>query len=73
MPDRILIGDGGHYADMRYLNCRIVGAATRFIEAGSVPRDAERAGTTWKYVNQGGGRTGGTRTTVSCRSCAMAS
>jgi hypothetical protein len=29
--------------------------ATRLIEEGPVPRDAERIGITWKYVNKGGG------------------
>jgi hypothetical protein len=55
MPDRILIRDGRQYADMPYQRCRVTGAATRFIEAGRVPGDAERVGTTWKYVNKGGG------------------
>lgn len=55
LPDRILVRDGRHYADMPYSNCRVVGTTTRFIEEGSVPRDAERIGTTWKYVNKGGG------------------
>jgi Protein of unknown function (DUF4236) len=55
LPDRILVRDGRRYADIPYPNCRITGTATNFIEAGSVPRDAERVGTTWKYVNKGGG------------------
>jgi hypothetical protein len=55
LPDRILVRDGRRYADMPYWNCRVTGTATRFIENGSVPRDAERVGTTWKYVNKGGG------------------
>lgn len=48
LPDRILIRDGRRYADMPYAHCRITGTPTRFIENGSVPRDAERVGTTWK-------------------------
>jgi hypothetical protein len=55
LPDRILIRDGRHYADLPYPSCRITGTTTRFIESGSVPRDAERVGVTWKYVNKGGG------------------
>ena len=55
LPDRILIRDGRRYAGMPYQNCRIAGAATRFIESGKIPNDAERVGTTWKYVNKGGG------------------
>ncbi len=55
LPDRILVRDGRHYADMPYSGCRVAGAATRFIERGSVPRDGERIGATWRYVNKGGG------------------
>ena len=55
LPDRILIRGGRRYAGMRYSNCRITGTAARFVEEGHVPRDAERVGTTWKYVNEGGG------------------
>jgi len=55
LPDRVLIRDGRYYADMPYQQCRIAGAATRFIETGRVPGDAEQVGTTWKYVNKKGG------------------
>ncbi len=55
LPDRILVRDGRRYADVSYLNCRSTGTATRFIEEGRIPRDAQRVGTTWKYVNKGGG------------------
>jgi hypothetical protein len=55
LPDRILIRDGKRYADMPYSACRAAGVPTRFIEHGTVPRDAVRVGTTWKYVNKGGG------------------
>jgi hypothetical protein len=55
LPDRIVIRDGRQYADLPYQHCRISGTATRFIESGRVPGDAERVGTTWKYVNKGGG------------------
>lgn len=55
LPDRIVIRDGSQYADLPYQHCRISGTPTRFIEAGRVPGDAERVGTTWKYVNKGGG------------------
>jgi DNA polymerase-3 subunit epsilon len=55
LPDRIVIRDGRQYADMPYQHCRISGTPTRFIESGQVPGDAERVGTTWKYVNKGGG------------------
>lgn len=55
LPDRIVIRDGRQYADLSYRQCRASGTATRFIETGQVPGDAERVGTTWKYVNKGGG------------------
>jgi hypothetical protein len=55
LPDRILVRDGKRYADLSYSACRAVAMPTRFIEHGSVPRDAVRVGTTWKYVNKGGG------------------
>jgi DNA polymerase-3 subunit epsilon len=55
LPDRILVRDGKRYADLSYSACRAVGVPTRFIEEGSTPRDAIRVGTTWKYVNKGGG------------------
>jgi hypothetical protein len=55
LPDRILVRDGKQYADLPYPACRASGMPTRFIEDGTVPRDATRVGTTWKYVNKGGG------------------
>jgi|HubBroStandDraft_1064217.scaffolds.fasta_scaffold03345_4 hypothetical protein len=55
LPDRLLIRDGRRYADLRYASWRMACTATRFIESGPVPRDAERVGTTWKYVNKEGG------------------
>jgi hypothetical protein len=55
LPDRIVIRDGRQYADMPYQHCHISGSATRFIESGQVPGDADRVGTTWKYVNKRGG------------------
>jgi hypothetical protein len=55
LPDRILVRDGKRYADLPYPACRMSGVPTRFIEEGTVPRDAVRVGTKWKYVNKGGG------------------
>ena len=55
LPDRVLIRDGRRYADLPYQRCHITGTSTRFIEADRIPGDAERVGTTWKYVNKGGG------------------
>ena len=55
LPDRVIVRDGRQYADLPYQQCRVTGNATRFIENGQVPKDGERVGTTWKYVNKGGG------------------
>ena len=55
LPDRILVRDGKRYADLPYSACRTAASPTRFIEEGAVPPDAVRVGTTWKYVNKGGG------------------
>lgn len=55
LPDRVIVRDGRQYADLPYQHCHITGNATRFIEDGRVPKDAQRVGTTWKYVNKGGG------------------
>jgi Protein of unknown function (DUF4236) len=55
LPDRVLVRDGKQYAELSYPDCRASGMPTRFIEYGAVPRDAIRVGTTWKYVNKGGG------------------
>jgi len=55
LPDRIVIRDGRQYADLPYQHCHASGGATRFIEDGRGPADAERVGATWRYVNKGGG------------------
>jgi Protein of unknown function (DUF4236) len=55
LPDRVLVRDGRRFADLPYSACHASGVPTRFIEDGAVPRDAIRVGTTWKYVNKGGG------------------
>jgi DNA polymerase-3 subunit epsilon len=55
LPDRILVRDGKRYADLPYPACRTAARPTRFIEEGSVPPDAVRVDTTWKYVNKSGG------------------
>jgi Protein of unknown function (DUF4236) len=56
LPDRVLVQEGKRFADLAYDQCRISASATRFIESSGRPaRDAQQVGTTWKYVNKGGG------------------
>jgi hypothetical protein len=55
LPDRILIRDGKHYADVAYRNSRAEAAPQRFIEDGAVSSDSELIGHTWQYVNVKGG------------------
>jgi hypothetical protein len=55
LPDRILIRDGKHYADVAYRCSRAEAAPQRFIEDGAVPSDSELVGHTWQYVNVKGG------------------
>ncbi len=55
LPDRILVQDGKHYADVAYRDSRAEAAPQRFIEEGAVPSDSELVGHTWRYVNVKGG------------------
>ncbi|WP_459723424.1 hypothetical protein [Actinophytocola sp. KF-1] len=55
LPDRILIRDGKHYADVAYDDARAEAAPQQFIEDGAVPSDSEVVGQTWRYVNVKGG------------------
>jgi hypothetical protein len=55
LPDRMLIREGRRYNDIPYSSLRTSVAPSRFIENGSVPRDATQVGTTWQYVNKSGG------------------
>lgn len=55
LPDRILIRDGKHYADVAYRDSRAEAMSQRFIEDGAVPSDSELVGHTWQYVNVKGG------------------
>lgn len=54
-PDRILIFGPRGVGAIAYEDISFRIGATRFIEHGSVPRDAEQVDTTWLYVNKGGG------------------
>lgn len=55
LPDRVLVRDGHHYADVAYRDLRSVATLQRFIEDGAVPSDSQVLGHTWQYVNVKGG------------------
>jgi DNA polymerase-3 subunit epsilon len=55
LPDRILVREGRRFADVSYASLSVEARAQRFIEDGPVPGDAERVGTTWRFVNKDGG------------------
>lgn len=54
-PDKLLIFSPSGVGAISYRNLKISTAPSRFIESDSPPRDAERVGITWKYVNKKGG------------------
>lgn len=54
-PDKVLIFEKNGVGAVSYPNLRISVENTRFIEDGSVPRDAKVVDKTWKYVNKRGG------------------
>lgn len=54
-PDRVLIFDRKKVGAVPYDTLMAAVSKTRFIESGSVPKDAEVVGTTWQYVNKSGG------------------
>lgn len=54
-PDKVLIFEPNGVGAVSYLNLRVSVESTRFIEDGSVPRDAKIVDRTWKYVNKRGG------------------
>ena len=55
LPDRILVRTGRRWTDVGYEHLRVEARHQRFIEDGTPPRDAKQVGTTWKFVNKGGG------------------
>ncbi|MCG5509683.1 DUF4236 domain-containing protein [Ectothiorhodospira lacustris] len=54
-PDKVLIFEPNGVGAVSYPNLRISVESTRFIEDGSVPKDAKVVDRTWKYVNKRGG------------------
>ena len=54
-PDRIYVLQSGRYGAIEYASLVVGTGQTNFIEEQGVPQDAHVVGTTWKYVNKGGG------------------
>jgi hypothetical protein len=54
-PDRLLVYDSGGVGAVSYGELHAQVTQTRFAEQESVPTDAQRVGTTWRYVNKSGG------------------
>ena len=54
-PDKVLVFEANGVGAVSYPNLNILVEDTRFIEDGSVPRDAKVVDRTWKYVNKRGG------------------
>ncbi|MDQ1546095.1 MAG: polymerase subunit epsilon [Actinomycetota bacterium] len=55
LPDRILVSERKRFTDVSYDSLRATSSLIRFIESGTVPRDALVVGQTWQYVNKNGG------------------
>lgn len=54
-PDRLLVFEPSGVGAVLYDQIKIERRQTRFIEDGTVPKDAQVVGHTWKYVNKKGG------------------
>jgi hypothetical protein len=54
-PERILVFDRGEVGAVSYDELELSINPTRFVEEGSVPRDATVIDHTWRYVNKSGG------------------
>ncbi len=55
LPDAALYLEHGSFGGISYSDMKIEQSATRFIEDGYVPRDANIIDHTWRYVNKRGG------------------
>ena len=55
LPDKLFIVQGNKIGALSYSDITTSSHTTQFIEEGSVPRDSEIVGHTWKYVNKSGG------------------
>jgi len=56
LPDVVLVGDGKAFGSVAYADLRVLCQASRFIEDGRVPSDAQVVDHTWRYPNKSGGR-----------------
>lgn len=54
-PDRVLFYSNTGVGAVNYADMRLEVSRTKFVEDGSVPKDAEIVGRTWRYVNKSGG------------------
>jgi len=54
-PDRILVYQGSEVGAVPYSELSAESAVTVFVESDGVPSDARVVGSTWRYVNKGGG------------------
>ena len=55
LPDVILCLQSGNFGAISYPDFRVEQSATRFIEDGHLPGDADVVDRTWRYVNKNGG------------------
>jgi Protein of unknown function (DUF4236) len=53
-PDRLLVYDSSGVGAISYAELKAQTGQAGFIEAGSVPSDAQQVGTTWRFVNRNG-------------------
>lgn len=54
-PDRVLVYQGKNVGAVSYENLQVYQRNQRFIESGSVPKDATIVDYTWQYQNKSGG------------------
>jgi len=54
-PDRLLVYDSSGVGVVPYDQLEVEAGEARFVEDGTVPGDATKIGTTWKYVSKRGG------------------
>ena len=55
LPDRLLVYEASKVGAIDYSDLKISSRPAKFIEGGTVPRDATVVGETWQFVNKRGG------------------
>lgn len=55
LPDKLLMYQGKKVGAVSYENLTVETDITRFIENESIPKDGQKVGETWLYVNKNGG------------------